>query len=92
MSLLMSVCASAGAVNAQAATASAMLHGYANMTCPPTGCFAICGVRKISAGRRSDIAFVLDHHTYWITSSAVICSVSGNSRPSALAVLRLMTN
>src|SRR5207247_1372495 len=30
--------------------------------------------------------------THSITSSAVICSVSGTSRPSALAVLRLMTN
>ena len=29
---------------------------------------------------------------YWITSSAVANSVSGMVRPSALAVLRLMTN
>ena len=25
---------------------------------------------------------------YWITSSAVICNVSGNSRPSALRLLK----
>jgi hypothetical protein len=31
-------------------------------------------------------------HSYSITSSAVICMINGTASPSALAVLRLMTN
>src|SRR4029077_11269696 len=34
----------------------------------------------------------IDHAAYWITSSAVANSVSGMVRPSALAVLRLITS
>jgi hypothetical protein len=43
------------------------------------------GVAGLSAAPRRSVA-------YWITSSAVANSVSGMVRPSALAVLRLMTS
>jgi len=59
----------------------------AGLVIKPTGRLLRCiSLHLTQTGSRVCIAAV-----YWITSSAVANSVSGMVRPSALAVLRLMT-